>query len=128
LLATALRYKTEVRDEDNYFDEIPNVKVAPDMLKLAVHILDSKKGHFEPARFEDRYESALQELIKAKRAGKAPPTVAEPKPSNVINLMDALRRSVRSESGVAPRRSAPKAKTAHPRKRTAARRKVRKAS
>jgi DNA end-binding protein Ku len=128
LLATALRYKTEVRDEDNYFDEIPNVKVAPDMLKLAVHILDSKKGHFEPARFEDRYESALQELIKAKRAGKAPPTVAEPKPSNVINLMDALRRSVRGESGAAPRRSAPKAKTAHPRKRTAARRKVRKAS
>jgi DNA end-binding protein Ku len=123
-----LRYKTEVRDEDNYFDEIPNVKVAPDMLKLAVHILESKKGYFEPARFEDRYESALQELIKAKRAGKAPPTVAEPKPSNVINLMDALRRSVRSESGAAPRRSAPKAKTAHPRKRTTARRKVRKAS
>ena len=73
LLATALRYKTEVRDEHEYFDDIPNVKVPADMLKLATHILDTKKGHFDPAKFEDRYETALNALIKAKRAGKAPP-------------------------------------------------------
>jgi DNA end-binding protein Ku len=129
LLATTLRYKNEVRDQDNYFDEIPNVKVAPDMLKLATHILETKKGKFDPDKFEDRYEDALKALIKAKREGKEPPTVAEPKPSNVINLMDALRRSARGESAgerrTASRRSAAKAPT---RKRTAARRKVRRAS
>jgi DNA end-binding protein Ku len=125
LLATTLRYKNEVRDEDDYFDEIPNVKVSADMLKLATHILDTKKGKFDPAKFEDRYEDALKELIKAKRAGKKPPTVEEPKPSNVVNLMDALRRSAKSE------RRAPAARTAakgHARKRPASRRKVRRAS
>jgi DNA end-binding protein Ku len=126
LIATTLRYKNEVRDEKDYFDEIPNIKVPADMLKLATHILDSKKGHFDPDKFEDRYENALQALINAKRAGKAPPTVAEPQPSNVINLMDALRRSARADNG--GRRSASNGRKAQPRKRTAARRKVRKAS
>src|SRR4029079_11342645 len=68
LLATALRYKDEVREEDEYFDEIPDIKVSSDMLKLATHILDTKKGKFDPKKFEDRYENALNELIKAKRA------------------------------------------------------------
>jgi DNA end-binding protein Ku len=129
LLATTLRYKNEVRDEDNYFEEIPNTKVAPDMLKLATHILETKKGKFDPAKFEDRYEDAVKALIKAKREGKEPPTVAEPKPSNVINLMDALRRSARGESSSERRASSRRsgAKT-HARKRTAAKRKVRRAS
>ena len=70
LMATALRYRTEVRDEDNYFDEIPDVKVPADMLDLAMHILKSKKAHFDPDKFEDRYENALIDLIKAKQAGK----------------------------------------------------------
>jgi DNA end-binding protein Ku len=124
LLATALRYANEVRDEKDYFDDIPNIKVPADMLKLATHILDTKKGHFDPDKFEDRYETALTKLIDAKRAGKSAPTVAEPKPSNVINLMDALRRSAKAE------RSAPAAKrktTAH-RKKAAPRRKIKKAS
>ena len=93
LMATALRYKTEVRNEKNYFDDIENIKVPADMLKLAVQIVESKKGHFDPSKFEDRYENALMNLIKAKRVGKAPPVLAEERPSNVINLMDALRRS-----------------------------------
>ena len=97
MLATALRYKPEVRDEDTYFDEIPATKVPSDMLQLAEHILKQKKGHFDPEKFEDRYEDALTALIKAKRAGKEPPAPPAPKPSNVINLMDALRRSVRGE-------------------------------
>jgi DNA end-binding protein Ku len=124
LLATALRYANEVRDEKDYFDDIPNIKVPADMLKLATHILDTKKGHFDPDKFEDRYETALTKLIDAKRAGKSAPTIAEPKPSNVINLMDALRRSAKAE------RSAPAAKrktTAH-RKKVAPRRKIKKAS
>jgi DNA end-binding protein Ku len=128
MMGTALRYKTEVRAEKNYFDEIENVKVTPDMLKLAVQILDSKKGHFDPSKFEDRYETALMELVEAKRAGKKPPVVTEGKPSNVINLMDALRKSARG-SGEG-RRTAP-ARKSNGRKRTAAKapkRKVRRAS
>lgn len=110
ILATALRYKNEVRREKTYFDEIPDVKVPRDMLDLADHILEQKRGHFDPDRFEDRYEEALTALIKAKRAGKEPPTVETPKPSNVINLMDALRRSVKggAESARGGRHHAPK--------------------
>src|SRR5207253_7586747 len=91
----ALRYKDEVHDEHEYFDEIPNVKIPADMIQLAEHILESKRGHFDSSNFEDRYEDALRDLIKAKKAGKAPPSAPSPKPSNVINLMDALRRSVK---------------------------------
>jgi DNA end-binding protein Ku len=97
LMATALRYKTEVRDEKDYFDGIPDVKVPPDMLRLAMQILESKTGHFDPDKFEDRYENALNELIAAKRTGKKPPVVSEARPSNVINLMDALRRSAKGQ-------------------------------
>ena len=97
VMATALRYRTEVRDEADYFDDIPATKVPADMLKLAIHILDSKKAHFDPKKFEDRYEDALVDLIKAKQAGKPLPKAPEARPSNVINLMDALRRSVKEE-------------------------------
>jgi DNA end-binding protein Ku len=121
LMATTLRYKNEVRNEREYFDEIPDVKVPADMLKLAAHILETKKGHFEPDKFEDRYENALKDLIKAKRAGKAPPTVAE-RPSNVINLMDALRRSAKADRRQPPRKSG------NHRKRATGRRKIRRAS
>jgi DNA end-binding protein Ku len=124
LMATALRYKTEVRSEKNYFDEIEDIKVPADMLKLAVQILESKKGHFDPSRFEDRYESALMALIKAKRAGKKPPVVSEERPSNVINLMDALRRSARGSG----RGSSARRKSTNGRKRASARKKVRRAS
>ncbi|KQZ01364.1 Ku protein [Pseudolabrys sp. Root1462] len=124
LLATTLRYKNEVREEANYFDDIPDIKVPADMLKLAAHILETKKTKFDPSKFEDRYEMALLDLIKAKRAGKKPVSVAEPKPSNVINLMDALRRSAQSER----HRPAASRKPAARRKRPTAKRKVRKAS
>ena len=123
LMATTLRYKSEVRDQDTYFDDIPNIKVPADMLKLAIHILETKKGHFEPDKFEDRYENALTALIKAKRAGKAPPALTEPRPSNVINLMDALRRSARADR----RHPAPARKSGAHRKRAHTRRKVRQA-
>jgi DNA end-binding protein Ku len=122
LLATTLRPKNEVRNEKDYFDEIENIKVPADMLKLATHILETKRGHFEPDKFEDRYENALTALIKAKRAGKALPTLTEPRPSNVINLMDALRRSAKAD------RRQPARKPGNHRKRAAGRRKVRRAS
>jgi DNA end-binding protein Ku len=126
LLATALRYKNEVRNEEDYLDDIPNIKVPSDMLKLATHILDTKKGDFKPEKFEDRYEDALKALIKAKQQGKEPPMVSEPKPSNVINLMDALKRSAKGETS---RRAPARRSTAksHARK-PATKKKVRRAS
>jgi DNA end-binding protein Ku len=124
LLATALRYTNEVRDEKDYFDDIEDIKVPADMLKLAVHILETKKGHFNPGKFEDRYENALQELVKAKRAGKAPPVVSEPRPSNVINLMDALRSSAQGER----RQQSASRRNGTRNKRAAPKRKVRRAS
>ncbi len=131
LLATTLRYKNEVRDEDSYFDDIPAIKVPGDMLKLATHILETKKGEFDPAKFEDRYETALIELMKAKQAGRKPQATPEAKPSNVINLMDALRRSAKSEqpAPASHRKKPTKAasKAAPKAKRTTTRRKVRKA-
>ena len=129
IAATALRYKSEVRKEDAYFDEIPTVKVPNDMLQLAEHILQQKKGHFDPEKFEDRYEDALSTLIKAKRAGKEPPAVSTPKPSNVINLMDALRRSVQGGKGeAAPKSGRTSAKRAPAKKKTAKPKKLKKAS
>jgi DNA end-binding protein Ku len=120
LMATALRYRSEVREEKKYFDDIPGTKVPSDMLELAVHILKSKKAKFDPDKFEDRYERALRQLIKAKQAGKPPPKPREPAPSNVINLMDALRRSVSAEKdGTRERRHAPSSRrrASHPGKR-----------
>jgi DNA end-binding protein Ku len=123
LLATAIRYRNEVRDETEYFEDIDNVRISSDMLDLAVHILKGKSGHFDPSEFEDRYEQALTALIKAKRAGKEPPTPRAPEPSNVINLMDALRQSLKAErgGGTTGRRRPSRAK-ASGRKRTTARR------
>ena len=96
IVGTTLRYKNEVRDERSYFDDIPDVKVAKDMLDLAKHIPRTKKAEFDPAKFEDRYESALRKLIAAKQAGRTPPAPAAPQPTNVVSLMDALRRSVQA--------------------------------
>jgi DNA end-binding protein Ku len=127
LLATTLRYKNEVRNEETYFDDIPSTKVPADMLKLATHILETKKGKFDPARFEDRYENALIALVKAKHAGRKPPEPSEAQPSNVINLMDALRRSANAERKLERRRPAARKSTSRA-KRTTSRRKVRKAS
>jgi len=103
--ATALRYEDEIRDTDDYFSDIEDKKIPKDMLELAEHILKTKRTHFEPSKYSDRYEDALKALIRAKEAGKPAPTAPE-KPSNVINLMDALRRSVR---GGGAEKAAPRA-------------------
>src|SRR4030081_1483900 len=102
LMGTLLRYPYEVRSEKEYFDDVQDVKVTKDMLDLAKHIVEQKSGTFEPDRFEDRYESALIDLINQKRNG-LPTAKAAPKSSgNVINLMDALKRSLASEKQPAP--------------------------
>ena len=101
LLGTTLHYGYEVRQADDYFDDIPDVKIAPDMLKLAQHIVDSKEGEFQPDLFVDHYEEAVIEIIRKKKAHEPLKKSADrpTAPKNVVNLMDALRRSVANDTG-----------------------------
>jgi DNA end-binding protein Ku len=104
LMATTLRYAYEVRDAAEYFDDIPSIKLPGEMVQLAEHILDTKAGHFDPAEFEDRYETAVVEMLKRKQAGLPPEKQPEAAPpTNVVNLMDALRRSIDAEKPAAAR-------------------------
>jgi DNA end-binding protein Ku len=86
-----------VRDQNEYFDVVENEKVPKDMLDLAIHIVETKKGKFEPEKFEDQYEDALKDLIKKKQKGEKIERPTERAPSNVVNLMDALRQSVKAD-------------------------------
>jgi DNA end-binding protein Ku len=98
LMATTLRYPYEIRDAKEYFDDIPDVKVEPDMLKLAEHILQNKATDFDPSQFADHYEEAVVEMLKKKQAGiTVSRERATPRPQNVANLMEALRRSIAQE-------------------------------
>ena len=100
LLGTTLRYAAEVRDTTAYFADLPNIQVAPDMLKLAEHILDSKRADFAPTRFRDRYEDALVSMLKAKQAGTTS-TARQPevRDRKVVDLMAALRASLAKDDG-----------------------------
>jgi DNA end-binding protein Ku len=104
LVGTLLRYPYEVRSEEEYFDEIQDVKVTKDMLDLAKHIVNQKSGRFEPDKFD--YETALIDLINQKRAGKMITPKERPATGNVVDLMEALRRSV---GGAAAETKAPTA-------------------
>jgi DNA end-binding protein Ku len=97
MLGVTLRYPYEVRKESEYFGDLPDEKVPKDMLELAGHIVETKTARFEPEKFQDHYENALMELLKTKQAGRKierPTRGAAPK---VINLIEALRRSVKAE-------------------------------
>ncbi|WP_128924719.1 Ku protein [Bradyrhizobium guangxiense] len=103
LMGTLLRYPYEVRSETEYFDDIQDVKLTKDMLDLAKHIVEKKSGAFEPELFEDHYETALIDLINKKRSGMPIAAKATPKSGgNVINLMDALKKSIANEKDGAP--------------------------
>jgi DNA end-binding protein Ku len=111
LMGNLLRYPYEVRDEKDYFDDIQDVKVTKDMLDLAQHIVEGKSGEFEPEKFEDHYESALTELINRKRAGQPIKAAAPSRTSgNVVDLMDALRKSLAGGQQSAPAAKAKKTK------------------
>jgi len=99
LMGVTLRYPYEVRNEKDYFDDIENEKVPKDMLELASHIVDTKRGEFDPKKFEDRYEDALKELLRKKQKGEKIERPKETRPSNVVDLMEALRQSVGAEKG-----------------------------
>ena len=109
LMGTTLRYPYEVRDSKDYFYDIPDVKIAPDMLTLAEHILKSKETKFDPSKFVDRYEQAVLQLLEKKQQGMpAPKAAAFVAPTNVVSLMDALRRSIAEDesTGVVPKKTA----------------------
>jgi DNA end-binding protein Ku len=102
LLGLTLRYPYEVRDEKDYFEDIPELKLPKDMLDLAGHIVKTKSGHFDPSHFEDRYENALIDLLKKKQAGEKIKPVRGAPPLRVVNIMDALRASIDAEKKKAP--------------------------
>jgi Ku protein len=95
LLGTLLRYDYEVRDAKELARSLPSPRIPKEMLSLASHILDTKAGHFDPSEFKDEFETELKKLVKRKAAGK-PIEYEEPaeRPSNVVDLMEALRQSV----------------------------------
>lgn len=107
LLGITLRYPYEVREAEDYFDDIPDENIPKDMLELASHIVSTKAGHFDPDKFEDRYEDALKDLLKRKQEGKPIERPERREPTNVVNLMEALRRSV--EAGGKSNATKPKA-------------------
>lgn len=96
-LGLTLRYPYEIRNEEPYFGNIADEKVPKDMLDLAVEIVKSKARHFQPDKFEDHYESALRELIAKKQRGEKIKKARKRPQAQVINLMDALRRSAKAD-------------------------------
>jgi len=102
IMGTTLYYPYEIRSEEAVFEEIPEMKLPDQMVGLAEEIIDRMSGEFEPQKFEDRYENAMIELIRSKQTGL--PTAKEKpaaRPTNVVNLMDALRRSIEEGGGKA---------------------------
>lgn len=113
LMATSLRYAYEVRDAAGYFEDIPDLKLPAEMQELASHIVDSMAAHFEPSTFEDHYETALVELLRAKQAGRAVEAKTEqPAPQRVVNLMDALRASIAAGTKKKPAAASTKVRAA----------------
>jgi DNA end-binding protein Ku len=125
LVGMLLRYSYEIRNEHEYFDGIPDVKLPKDMLDLAEHIVKARSSHFAPDKLANRYENALRELIRRKQNGET----IEPKRSiqaaNVVNLVEALRRSVEAESGRARTRHHGRAPQRQPPRRLGARARTR---
>jgi DNA end-binding protein Ku len=107
LIATTLNYDYEVRDPAESFEGISKVKIEKEMLELAQHIIGTKMGEFNPGEYEDRYEAALTELVKAKIAGRKPKKLPKRKAENVTSLLDALRKSAGNEGA----KQKPKGKT-----------------
>jgi DNA end-binding protein Ku len=112
LVGLLLRYPYEVRDAEEYFDGIKDTKITKDMLDLAKHIVETKSGHFEPKKFEDHYENALAELLKRKSKGQKIEPAKPRESAQVIDLMEALRRSVKGGERPTARRAPARKSTA----------------
>jgi DNA end-binding protein Ku len=120
LIATTLNFDYEVRSAKSAFKDIGTHKIEPEMLELAQHILKTKLGKFEPEQFEDRYEDALAELVKAKIEGRKVVPLKRPEPTKRNDLLEALRLSAGEAEQAAPKRKAPAKKPAASRSKTAA--------
>ncbi|MGE3302408.1 MAG: Ku protein [Hyphomonadaceae bacterium] len=115
IIATTLRTRDEVRDMAQFFDDIPAVKADADMIHIAERIIAQKSADFDPSKFDDRYEDALRDLIAKKQKGQKISRPEAPKAANVIDLMDALKQSLKG-SPTPRRRAAAAAKPASPRR------------
>ena len=113
IMGTLLLYPYEIRNDEAVFDEIPELKLPDQMVGLAEDIIDRMSGEFEPEQFEDRYENAMIELIRSKQAGlPTPKEKPAARPANVVNLMDALRRSIEEKGSKAKPAKAPSKRAA----------------
>jgi len=108
MIATTLNYDYEVRSSQEAFADIPSLEIKDEMLELAEHIIRTKKGKFDPSVYDDRYEAALAELVKAKLEGRKLAPRRAPAPTKPADLMEALRLSAGS-SGKSPQSSAGRA-------------------
>lgn len=106
LLATTLNFDYEVRSAEKAFDDVPDLTITGEMLDLAKHIIATKKGKFDPSKFEDRYEAALAEVVQAKIEGRKIVPPEEPKTDNVVDLMAALRESAGAAKAAKPKAKA----------------------
>jgi DNA end-binding protein Ku len=114
LQATTLRYPYEVRQDAEYFADIEDIKLPEEMLSIAEVIIDKKLGHFVPEKFTDRYEEAVVSMLRAKQAGQVF-AVPEPEaPTKVVNIMDALKRSLEAEGASAADVRRPRAPSRKP--------------
>jgi DNA end-binding protein Ku len=120
LLGTTLHARNEIRSATEAFESVEKVNYPREMLSLAEHIIDQKTGDFDPTMFDDRYEEAVAKLVAAKQQGRELSEPRSSQPSNVVNLMDALKRSISSEEPDSPKTSKPATARKRPAARSAA--------
>ena len=118
-LMMTLRSANEVRAAEDYFTDIKDEEPEPEMLELAERLMEQKSGEFDPSEFRDRYQEVVIEMVKAKVKGQEPVLAKAPERGKVINLMDALKRSLEEAKPAAesrPRKAAAKAPAAQQKK------------
>ncbi len=98
LVANTLSFDYEVRAAEHAFKDIPAARIKKEMLEIAAHIIDTLSGEFDPKSFEDRYENALADLVRAKIEGRPIKPAKKEKPAKVVDLMAALRESAKAVS------------------------------